>query len=66
MSVGYASKAQSIGFVSEVITLSSNFWNSSHKSLRSFSKQFSIGYVRQLNASATTLAFPRWYWKWTS
>jgi len=66
MRVGCTSKMQSIGLALGVITLSSNFRNSSHNSFGSASKQLSTGYGRRLNASATTLAFSRWYWKWTS
>ena len=64
--VGYASMACNTNLVPGVITLSSDFWNSSHRSTGSFIIQFNIGYGRWLNASAITFSLHRWYWKFIS
>ena len=64
--VGYTSMVCNTDLVLGVTILSSNFWNSLHRSTASSIRQFSTGDAWRLNASATTFAFFGWYWKFIS
>jgi len=59
--VSYTFMACNIDFDLGVTTLSSNFENSLQRSTGNFIRQFSTGYGRRLNASATAFSFSWWY-----